>query len=74
MLRLAAVVDFEVWRTTNPGLTPWEAVLAGFTLDLPSFTGYRERVEAIEAGAAKPETVVDRARSRVAGHEIRVPR
>ncbi len=76
VLRLAAVVDFEVWRTTNPGLTPWEAVLAGFTLDLPSFTGYRERVEAIEEQArlaADQQRPVDRARSHVAGHEIRVP-
>lgn len=51
---------------------PWDALLAGLPLSLPSFAEYRARVRVIEHGEQEPETVIDRGRSHIAGREIRV--
>lgn len=53
-------------------LKPWEFLLAGLRLSLPTAAEYRGRVQAIVDGMTRQETVIDTARSAVAGHEIRV--
>ena len=75
VLRLAAV-DFETWQAKGlrrARLTPWEYLLAGLALSLPTLDEYRSRVSVIEEAEAAPEMVVDRERSHIAGREIRVP-
>jgi len=75
VLRLAAV-DFETWKAKGlrrARLTPWQILLTGLTLSLPTLEEYRDRVRAIEEAEAAPEMVVDRERSHIAGREIRVP-
>lgn len=75
VLRLASV-DYETW--TDKGLhrarlTPWEFLLADLSLSLPTVDEYRARAAVITRGDQEPATVVDRERSYIAGHEIRVP-
>jgi hypothetical protein len=74
-LRLAAV-DYQTWEARElerRKVTPWEAVLAGLTLTLPSFEQYAQRVATIEAGQrAATQAPIDGLRSHIAGREIRV--
>ncbi|MEP7194445.1 MAG: hypothetical protein ABI903_16490 [Actinomycetota bacterium] len=52
VLRLA-VVDLDTIGSLDPRkISPWEAVLAGLELDLPTFTEYQQRVRAIENAKA----------------------
>jgi len=54
-LRLAAV-DPAAFGAIDPRkITPWEAVLAGLDLSLPSFEQYHQRVRAIEQAAARAQ-------------------
>jgi len=77
VLRLAAV-SWQEW--SDQGLqgrkvTPWEAVLAGLDLNLPTFGEYRDRIAILEQGQRQSlvnAAPIDRARSHVAGREIRV--
>jgi len=78
VLRIAAVT-YQTWQDQHfaggrkSTITPWEAVLAGLTLSLPTYTQYRERVATITDGAQQAEVPpIDRARSHIAGREIRV--
>lgn len=74
-LRLAAV-DLDTWhnhRLAHGTATPWEAVLAGLDLHLPTFSEYRDRVRSLEdqqAQADVPE--LDPLRTHIAGRPIRV--
>lgn len=66
-----ADVDYPTWcnlERHNHG--PWDALLAGLTLSLPTFAKYRARVRVIEQGEQQPETVIDRGRSHTAGRRI----
>ena len=72
VLRLAAV-DPAAFGALNYKTTPWEAILAGATLSLPTFDEYHARVRVIEQHLATPVTAVDTERSSIAGREIRVP-
>jgi len=77
VLRFAAV-SWQEW--SDQGLqgrkvTPWEAVLAGLDLNLPTFGEYRDRVRILEQGQQQSladQAPIDRARSSIAGREIRV--
>jgi len=75
VLRLAAVT-WQEWA--DQGLqgrkvTPWEAVLAGLDLNLPTFGEYRDRIAVIEQGLRQPVPApIDYGRSHIAGREIRV--
>ena len=78
LLRIAAV-DYPTWQDQHLAggrkstITPWEAVLAGLTLSLPTFKQYRERVATIIDGAQQEAVPpIDHARSAIAGREIRV--
>ena len=77
VLRLAAVTYGE-WTThglRERKVTPWEAILAGLDLNLPTFGEYRDRIAVIEQGQRQSlvdATPIDRERSKVAGREIRV--
>ncbi len=71
-----AEVSYDQWQAA--GLRgkkpkPWELVIVGLTLSLPSFSEYKRRVAAIEQAEREPVTVIDTERSSVAGREIRVP-
>ena len=73
VLHLAAV-DYPTWVTLQQTkLGPWDALLVGLTLGLPTFAEYRGRVATIERGEQEPVTVVDTERSGIAGRVIRVP-
>ena len=60
VLRIASV-DYKMWQDQHLTggraggrkitITPWEAVLAGLTLSLPTFTEYAQRVDTIQQGA-----------------------
>jgi len=75
VLRIAAPT-FQQWQDQQLASrkpTAWEALLAGLTLSLPTYTQYRERVATITDGAQQEAVPpIDRARSHIAGREIRV--
>ena len=71
-----AEVSYAAWTEhtlRRRKLNPWEYQLAGLDLSLPTAAEYRDRVRTITDGIAQVESVVDRGRSHIAGHEIRVP-
>lgn len=77
VLRLAAVTYQEWTDQALQGrkVTPWEAVLTGLDLNLPTFVEYRQRIAIIEQGQRQglvDQAPIDTARSAIAGREIRV--
>jgi hypothetical protein len=70
VLRIAAV-DAETWREAQldrKRLAPWDAVIAGLTLSLPSMAQYGERITTVERGLAQlaaAEAPIDRGREQV---------
>ena len=51
-------VDYTTWveaKLEHKRLTPWDAVLAGLTLSLPTFDEYRQRIARITAEVADAE-------------------
>lgn len=71
-----AEVSYSDWtkhELRRRNLQPWEFMLAGLPLSLPTMAEYRQRAQAIIAAMAEVETTVDRMRSSIAGREIRVP-
>lgn len=70
-----ADVDYPTWdrhHLTEKRLTPWEAVILGLQLSLPTLGEYRARAAAIELGESAPEQMLDTQRSAVAGRDIYV--
>jgi len=75
VLRVADV-DYQTWTAKQlhgKRMTPWELVLAGLTLSLPTAREYRERVAAITAARQAEAQLgdIDSLRSAIAGREIR---
>ena len=61
VLRIAAPT-FEQWQTLELAgrkLTAWEALLAGLTLSLPTYTQYRARVATITDGAQQEAAQIE---------------
>jgi hypothetical protein len=77
VLRMAAVSG-AVWTERNlerQQLSPWEALIAGLDLSLPTFGEYRQRVAQLEADlqrAVVDAVPVDTQRSLIAGRPIKV--
>lgn len=74
ILRLAAV-DYDTWHDQQLAFTtttPWQAVLLGLPLSLPTPAEYQARVRHIENGSRKVQPVLDPGRSHIAGQPVHV--
>jgi len=64
-------VDYDTWcGLERHNLGPWDALLAGLDLELPTFAEYRARVADLEEGERLSHIVVDEGRSALAGRRI----
>ena len=67
-------VDYQTWTEQSLAdrtLSPWDAVLAGLALQLPTVAEYRERVRTIEDGARRTaEREAQAAHDRLTGRRV----